>query len=64
MSVSWRKTVLLNRSVLLATWGGYFPQHDFATLRLIRSPLDWDEEAWARAAREYHRERKQTERRR
>jgi hypothetical protein len=58
MSVSWRKTVLLNRSVLLAAWGRYFPQHDFATLRLIRSPLDWDEEAWAESARRYHQDRK------
>jgi hypothetical protein len=58
ISISWRKAVLLNRSVLLATWGRYFPQHDFATLCLIRPPLDWDDEAWARAARAYHEDRK------
>ena len=57
-STSWRKTILLNRSALLTAWCRYFPQHDFATLRLIRSPLDWDDEAWARAARSYHADRK------
>ena len=57
VSVSWRKTILLNRSALLAAWGRHFPHHDFATLRPIRSPLDWDE-GWARAARSYHQDRK------
>ena len=63
-SPAWRKCLLLNRSALLTAWPRYFPKHDLMTLRLIRSPLDWDEEAWARAAREYHRERRQLERRR
>jgi hypothetical protein len=57
-AVSWRKLVLLNRSALLSAWPQHFPNHSFADLRLIRSPLDWDEEAWARAARAYHEERK------
>jgi hypothetical protein len=57
-AASWRKCLLLNRSVLLAVWPLTFPKHDFQTLRLIRSPLDWDEEAWARAARAYHADRK------
>jgi hypothetical protein len=57
-SASWRKTVLLNRSALLSAWPRHFPRHDFATLRLIRSPLEWDEQAWARAARAYHADRK------
>jgi hypothetical protein len=61
-SASWRKAILLNRSVVISAFCRAFPKHDFHTLRLSRSPLDWDEEAWARAAREYHRERKQTER--
>jgi hypothetical protein len=61
-SASWRKAILLNRSVLLSAWGRYFPEHDFASLRLIRSPLAWDEEAWARAARAYHEDRREKER--
>jgi hypothetical protein len=60
MNAAWRKAVLLNRSALLATWSRYFPRHDFATLRLTRSPLDWDDEAWARAARAYHEDRKRS----
>jgi hypothetical protein len=59
----WRKAILLNRSVLLAAWPRHFPRHDFATLRLSRSPLDradsyWEGEDWKRAARAYHAERK------
>jgi hypothetical protein len=59
-AASWRKAVLLNRAALLAAWPQHFPRHDLMTLRLIRSPLDWDEEAWARAARAYHEDRKRS----
>jgi hypothetical protein len=66
-SASWRKTILLNRSVLLAAWGRHFPRHDFATLRLIVSSPDpiipWpNEEAWARSARAYHEDRRRMRR--
>lgn len=57
-SISWRKTLLLHRSDMLEAWCRHFPRHSFVDLHLIRSPLDWDEEAWARAARAYHQERK------
>ena len=61
----WRKAILLNRSVLLAAWPRHFPRHDFATLRLSRSPLDradsyWEGEDWKRAARRYHEDRKRS----
>ena len=59
-SASWRKAILLNCSALLSAWPRHFPAHDFHTRRLSRSPLDWDEEAWARAARAYHEERKRS----
>jgi hypothetical protein len=59
-SASWRKTILLNRSALLSAWPQHFPRHDLMTLRLIRLPLGWDEEAWARAARAYHEDRKRS----
>jgi hypothetical protein len=62
-SPAWRKCLLLNRSALLSAWPRHFPRHDLMTLRLIRSPLDWDEEAWARAARRYYEERKRNMRR-
>jgi hypothetical protein len=67
-SASWRKCLLLNRSALLSAWARYFPRHDFATLHLIRSSPDpiipWpNEEAWSRAARAYHEERKRSMRR-
>jgi hypothetical protein len=55
---NWRKAILLNRSALLAAWPRHFPQHDFVTLRLVRSPLAWDDDAWARAARSYHEDRR------
>lgn len=65
MSATWRKIILLNRSVLLAAWGRHFPRHDFAALRLIRSWPDpiipWpNDEAWAESARRYHEERKRS----
>jgi hypothetical protein len=68
-SAPWRKCLLLNRSALLSAWDRYFPQHDFATLRLSRSSLDradsyWEGGGWKRAARAYHQERRQLERRR
>jgi hypothetical protein len=59
-AVSWRKLVLLNRSALLSAWPRHFPNHSFADLRLIRSPLDWDEKAWADSARRYHEDRKRS----
>jgi hypothetical protein len=58
-AVSWRKLVLLNRSALLSAWPRHFPNHSFADLRLIRSPLDWDEKAWAESARRYHADRRE-----
>jgi hypothetical protein len=61
---AWRKCLLLNRSALLSAWPRLFPQHDFMSLRLVQAEpiISWEnEEAWRRAAREYHRERKQTE---
>jgi hypothetical protein len=63
-AVSWRKTILLNRSVVISAFGRAFPRHDFATLRLSRTThgSHWDDEAWARAARAYHEDRKQKER--
>jgi hypothetical protein len=60
MSTAWRKAILLNRSALLTAWPKHFPQHDLMTLRLFRSPLDWDEEAWAESARRYHEDRKRS----
>jgi hypothetical protein len=59
-SASWRKAILLNRSALLSVWPQHFPRHDLMTLRLIRSPLDWDDEAWAESARRYHEDRKRS----
>jgi hypothetical protein len=64
-AVSWRKTILLNRSVLLAAWPQHFPRHDLMTLRLIRSPLNradsyWEGEDWKRAARRYHEDRRRS----
>ena len=62
-SASWRKTILLNRSVVISAFGRAFPRHEFATLRLSRSPLNradsyWEGEDWKRAARRYHEDRK------
>jgi hypothetical protein len=67
-SAAWRKIILLNRSALLSAWPRHFPRHDFATLRLSRSPLDradsyWEGEDWRRAARAYHEDRKRNMRR-
>jgi hypothetical protein len=56
----WRKQLILRRDALQCQWRQLFQQHDFGTGRLIRRSLDWDEEAWARAARAYHAERKRT----
>jgi hypothetical protein len=60
--VSWRKALLLNRSVLLSAWGRYFPQHDFTTLRLQSPPNRaesyWNGESWKRAASTYHEDRR------
>jgi hypothetical protein len=63
---SFRKSVLQHRNALATVWPLAFPAHDFATLRL-RSQVEpiapWpNEEAWTRAAREYHQERRQLER--
>jgi hypothetical protein len=60
-SPAWRKCLLLNRSALLSAWPRHFPQHDFMSLRLVQAePITpWaNEEAWARAARAYHADRK------
>jgi hypothetical protein len=62
-AVSWRKAILLNRSVVISAFGRAFPRHDFTTLRLSRSWPDpiipWaNEEAWAESARRYHEDRK------
>ena len=54
----WRKQLVLRRGALEVQWHQAFPRHSFSDLRLIRSPLDWDEDAWARAARAYHADRK------
>jgi hypothetical protein len=62
-SASWRKCLLLNRSVLLSAWPRHFPRHDFMTLRLVQAdPIaPWpNEEAWAESARRYHQERKRS----
>jgi hypothetical protein len=64
-SASWRKAILLNRSVVISAFGRAFPRHDFMTLRLSRSPLDradsyWEGEDWKRAARRYHEDRKRS----
>jgi hypothetical protein len=62
---SWRKAILLNRSVVISAFGRAFPKHDFATLRLVQAEpiIPWaNEEAWAQSARNYHRDRKQMER--
>jgi hypothetical protein len=61
-SPSWRKCLLLNRSVLLSAWPRHFPRHSFYDLHLI-SPLNradsyWEGEDWKRAARRYHEDRK------
>jgi hypothetical protein len=60
MSGSFRKSLLVHRQALMTAWPLAFPAHDFQTLRLIRSPLDWDEEAWAESARRYHEDRKRS----
>jgi hypothetical protein len=52
-----RRRLLGRRITLEEHWRNLFPQHDFATLRLIRRPLTWDA-AWASAARAYHQDRK------
>jgi hypothetical protein len=60
-AVSWRKTILLNRSVVISAFGRAFPRHDFMSLRLVQAEpiIPWpNEEAWARAARAYHADRK------
>jgi hypothetical protein len=67
MNAAARKAILLNRSALLSAWPRYFPQHSFSDLRLIGSQaapiIPWpNEEAWARAARAYHQDRRQLER--
>jgi hypothetical protein len=69
MNGSFRKSILQHRIALMRVWPLAFPKHDFQTLRLIRSPLDradsyWEGQSWKRAAREYHKERRQLERRR
>jgi hypothetical protein len=61
-SASWRKTILLNRSALIAAWGRHFPRHSFYDLHLI-SPLNradshWDGQDWKRVARAYHADRR------
>src|SRR5271165_321447 len=53
-----RRRLLDRRMALEEHWRNLFPRHDFASLRLIRRPLAWDDDAWARAARAYHQERK------
>jgi hypothetical protein len=63
---SWRKAILLNRSVLLSAWPRHFPHHNFSDLRLISSnPADsyWEGEDWKRAARSYAEDRKRNMRR-
>jgi hypothetical protein len=60
--ISWRKAILLNRSVLLAVWPRHFPKHSFYDLHLI-SPIEransyWDGDDWKRAARSYHDDRR------
>jgi hypothetical protein len=58
-TIAFMRRRLLDRRVALEEhWRGLFPRHDFATLRLIRRPLAWDDAAWARAARAYHQDRK------
>jgi hypothetical protein len=57
-TVFMRKRLLHRRIELESQWQQLFPRHSFSDLRLIRSPLDWDEEAWGRAARAYHAHRK------
>jgi hypothetical protein len=70
MNGSFRKSVLQHRIALETVWPLAFPKHDFVSLRLTQAKAShvtyshWNEEAWARAAREYHRERRQLERRR
>jgi hypothetical protein len=60
-AASWRKAILQHRNALRTVWHLAFPVHDFASLRLIQAePITpWpNEDAWARAARAYHEERK------
>jgi hypothetical protein len=58
-TVAFMRKRLLNRRIELEThWQRLFPRHSFSDLRLVRSPLDWDDEAWGRAARSYHQERR------
>jgi hypothetical protein len=57
-TVFMRKRLLRRRIEFEIQWQQLFRRHSFSDLRLIRSPLDWDEEAWGRAARAYHQERK------
>jgi hypothetical protein len=62
MSGSFRKSVLVHRIALQTVWPLAFPKHDFATLRLSPPPIvPWpNEQAWARAARAYHEDRKRS----
>jgi hypothetical protein len=65
--VSWRKNLLLNRIALLTAWSRCFPRHDMLNLHLIGSstiPAGWDAEAeaWRKAARDYHADRKASRR--
>jgi hypothetical protein len=56
-----RKHLIHRRLALEIRWGQFFPHHDFADLRLIRSdafPRGWDEDAWRKSAREYHNARR------
>jgi hypothetical protein len=51
-AISWRKTILLNRSALSVAWDVAFPKHDFDTGRLRRHSLDTFERACDRAEAE------------
>jgi hypothetical protein len=65
-AASWRKSILLNRSVVISAFGRAFPHHNFSDLRLISSnPAEsyWDGDDWKRAARSYAEDRKRNMRR-
>jgi hypothetical protein len=48
-TVFWRKQLILRRRALEIQWRQLFPSHEFETARL---------DAWVKAARAYHEERK------
>jgi hypothetical protein len=56
--VFWRKQLMHRRIALEIQWRQLFPCHPFSDPLPLMRRRNWNEEAWARAARAYHEERK------